>query len=69
MGKISVMPTEVMLRIFRMLGNKDLTKVVFVCRRWRDVGQDPSLWTWGKVTVKSYYDVQMLGIQRVQHVQ
>ena len=69
MSDMSVLPTEVMLRIFHMLGNQDLSKVVLVCRRWRDIAEDPSLWTWGRIRVRSAYDVQMLGIKRLQGVQ
>ena len=69
MCDMSVMPTEVMLRIFRMLSNQELSKVVLVCRRWRAVGEDPSLWTWDRIIVSSYYDVKMLGIKRLQHAQ
>ena len=67
MCDMTVFPTEIMFRIFQMLGNEDLRKAMLVCRRWRDLGEDPSLWTWAKIIVKRDYDVQMLGIKRLNH--
>ena len=41
-----LLPPEMLERVFRLLPNRDLKNAVLVCRRWRDVGEAPSLWTW-----------------------
>ena len=65
---MSVLPTEILNMIFSRLSNKDLSMVVMVCRRLKEVGEDPTLWTWGKVEV-SREDHEMLGMRRLAHVQ
>jgi len=40
------LPAEVLERIFRLLPPPTLKVILQVCRRWRDVGEAPSLWTW-----------------------
>ena len=64
---MSVLPTEILNMIFSRLSNKDLSMVVMVCRRLKEVGEDPTLWTWGKVEV-SRDDQEMLGMWRLAHV-
>jgi len=39
------LPAEMLERVFLLLGPQDLNAVVLVCRRWRDVGEAPHLWT------------------------
>ena len=41
-----VLPPEMLERVFHMLPHRDLERAVLVCRRWRDVGEAPSLWAW-----------------------
>ena len=65
---MSVLPTEILNMIFSRLSNKDLSMVGMVCRRLKEVGEDPTLWTWGKVEV-SREDHEMLGMRRLAHVQ
>jgi len=36
----------VLERVFRRLCPRDLKAAVLVCRRWREVGEAPKLWTW-----------------------
>jgi hypothetical protein len=43
---ISLLPAEMLERIFRHLPPSSLKVVVLVCRRWREVGEAPGLWTW-----------------------
>eukprot|EP00092_Neocalanus_flemingeri_P017833 GFUD01019297.1.p1 GENE.GFUD01019297.1~~GFUD01019297.1.p1 ORF type:complete len:190 (-),score=43.45 GFUD01019297.1:61-606(-) len=46
-----ILPTEMLERIFLLLTPGDIKMGVLVCRRWRDVGEDPRLWSWVMVTV------------------
>ena len=45
-GINAMLPSEMIERIFCFLPHPDLKSVVLVCRRWREVGESPSLWTW-----------------------
>jgi len=40
------LPAELLERIFRHLPPPSLKNVLQVCRRWREIGEAPSLWTW-----------------------
>ena len=41
-----LLPAEILEKVFRMLPRWDLKRAVMVCRRWRDVGESPILWSW-----------------------
>ena len=63
------LPVEMLERVFRLLPPRDLKVVVAVCRRWREVGEAPSLWTWVylKVVGKNLWGmVEALGSRRLQ---
>jgi len=65
-----MLPPEIMERIFQMLDNDDLSNVVSVCRRWRDVGE--CLWNWdygGGIDIFEGSELDMLAIKRVEHVE
>ena len=47
-----MLPVEILLKIFMILQPQDLKSVVLVCKRWKEVGDDPYLWMWAMVTVK-----------------
>ena len=50
-----ILPPEILLKIFHYLTNLDMQVVVLVCRKWRELGETPSLWTWDKwVTIRSH---------------
>ena len=50
-----------------MLNNTDLSKVVSVCRRWREVGD--CVWNWnGRIDIRESRDIAMLTINRMQHL-
>merc|ERR1719186_1228723 len=57
-----------MLKIFQLLPPQDLKMVVLVCKRWRDMGEDPSLWTWCLVRYKAgkRSDLDKLSVRRLQ---
>jgi len=62
-----MLPPEIMERIFQMLDNDDLSNVVSVCRRWRDVGE--CLWNWDNgLDIFERSEIDMLAIKRVEHV-
>jgi len=65
--KINILPIEMMLKLFSLLSPKDLKMVVLVCKMWRDLGEDPQLWTWTKVRICSREDIKKLYIKRLQH--
>jgi len=47
----STLPAEVLEKIFKVLPRRDLKTAVKVCRRWREVGEQPGLWSWVTITV------------------
>ena len=59
---INSLPTEVLFLIFSLLPPKSLRAVVLMCRRWREVGEHPSLWTF--VT----FIVDHMNLARVPHM-
>ena len=68
MSAMSLLPTEILMRIFEMFPNHGLSNVVAACRRWRKIGENPRLWSWGRVRV-GRADTEMLGIRRLGNVQ
>ena len=44
-------PAEVLEHIFNLLEPIDLKSAVLVCRRWREIGEAPKLWTWVHIWV------------------
>lgn len=41
-----LLPAEILEKVFRLLPPRALKMVVLVCRRWRQVGEVPWLWSW-----------------------
>ena len=39
------LPVEILERIFQSLSLQDLSTALLVCRRWREVGETPALWS------------------------
>ena len=70
-SEMDVLPAEMMMRILQLLPPEDLKMVVLVCRKWRDMGEDPSLWTWCQVRYKagSKSHLQKLTVRRLQMLQ
>merc|ERR1712226_593940 len=44
LSQISILPDELVVSVLRWLSVSDLCNAVLVCRRWRTIGEDPSLW-------------------------
>ena len=40
-----MLPEEILEKIFQFISLQDLSSAVLVCRRWRDVGETPTLWS------------------------
>ena len=60
----SRLPAEMLEKVFRMLPPRDLKSVVQVCRRWNQVGQVPSLWSWVSLTVDTTNLAHLPGLLR-----
>ena len=41
-----MLPIEMLERVFMFLPPKDLKTVMLVCKRWKEVGSAPKLWSW-----------------------
>ena len=70
-GAVEQLPAEVLERVFHLLAPPDLMAVVLVCRRWREVGEAPGLWSWVMVRVEegSLGEVgEVLGRRRMARV-
>ena len=65
---ISCLPIEVLELVFSFLTNRDLEHVVLVSRLWREVGENPMLWSWGYVTV-TQVNLPKLGLRRMRNVE
>ena len=69
---IRMLPTEILENIFSMLDLEDLHQAVLVCRKWRQVGENPRLWKRNgfrhlEILVES--DLEFLDMRRMQHVE
>ena len=70
MGTITdVLPVEILMKIFHMLDPQDMKMVVLVCQMWREMGEDPNLWTWCKISLPSRDALKMMNTVRFQLVQ
>ena len=50
----TVLPLEMLEKIFWFLPARDLKTVVLVCKRWKEAADNPKLWTY---SVKFTYDL------------
>ena len=65
------LPVEILSKIFQSLSLQDLSTVVLVCRRWREVGETPKLWSELTVTVDERNQAivsQILSCRRMEAV-
>ena len=42
---------------------------VLVCRKWRDIGENPTLWTFFKLKIVRRGELSILDIRRLQYLQ
>jgi len=66
--ELSDLPVEMLLELFGHLPPSSLKMAVLVNRQWREVGEDPSLWTWSKVSISNREDLNKLSVRRLQHL-
>jgi len=52
-----------------LLPPRDLKIVVLVNTKWRDLGEDPSLWKWCRVRVNKWVHIKHLSMRRFQWIQ
>ena len=43
---VQSLPAEVLEHVFSQLEPSNLKTAVLVCKRWKDIGEAPKLWTW-----------------------
>lgn len=63
------LPREMMIKIFKLLPPEDLKSVVLVCKGWKELGEDPTLWSWSVVWVRSEDELSRLEIPRLKLIQ
>ena len=66
---IGDLPEEMQRKILNLLPHKDLMSAMLVSKSWKEMGQDPGMWTLFVVTVKTKDDIQKLKVQRLQKIQ
>ena len=67
----SLLPAELLERIFLLLQPRHLASAVLVCRRWREVGENPGLWSSLHLTVTEFslpHLPELLGCGRLRRV-
>ena len=65
------LPDNVITRIFRLLEFDDLSSAMLVCRKWRNLGEDPLLWAefWLVVEEEQLPSIsEMLTCRRLERV-
>jgi len=64
---IDSLPPEILHHVLKLLSPRDLKAAMLVNKRWVEVGEDPSLWTWARVAIGTEEDIQKkLNIRRLQ---
>lgn len=68
MKEISDLPHEILKRCFHCLAPRDLKSCVLVSEEWRTLGEDPNLWTWCTITIRSREDLDKLSVRRLRKI-
>jgi len=66
---ISNLPCEVLSHIIRLLPHEDLKTVMLVSKAWKEMVDDPKLWTWLVVNISTISDLKKLEFPRLEQVQ
>jgi hypothetical protein len=62
----SALPREILSTVFGFLSHHNLATALLVCRLWREVGEDPFLWSQFRIFVKSAQRfLEMTGMSRM----
>ena len=56
----SVLPPEMLEKIFSHLAPKDLKTVMLICRTWNKAAETPALWSWVKIRSRSQLQLKRL---------
>jgi len=67
--EINHLPIEMLIQVFQKLPLQDLKMAVLVSRKWRSIGEDPSLWKSFLFLVHSRDDLNNLSIPRLRDIQ
>ena len=66
---ISNLPCEVLSHIIRMLPPEDLKTVMLVSKAWKEMAEEPKLWTWLVVNISTISDLKKLEFPRLGQIQ
>ena len=68
---LDTLPPEIILQILNLLSFDDLKSVVLVCKRWRLLGEDPSLWAGYTATyvIGGKNQEKKLGMKRLEKIE
>jgi len=55
-----ILPSELLLKIFRFLPHNDIKNAIEVCRKFRDIGTDPLLWSMFSIPARKISHVKGL---------
>ena len=65
----TTLPPEMIIKIFQQLCPRDLKNVVMVCKMWKMLAEDPSLWTWCQVAIQNTNDLKKLSLSRLKWIE
>ena len=65
----TLLPPEIINKIFQNLSSQSLKNVMLVCKKWKVIAEDPRLWTWCQITVENKNDLKKLNIRRLQWIE
>ena len=68
MDPIDLLPPEILVQIFKLLSPQDLKAAVMVSQKWKEVLEDPSIWTWAVIIIDTEEDIQKLNLSRLQTI-
>ena len=63
-----IFPTEIVENVFKFLQPRDLMVADLVCRKWRELGENPKLWTFLKLKMDRRGELSILNIRRLQYL-
>ena len=66
MDPIDCVLPEIMVRIFKLLSPQDLKAAVLVSKNWKEMVDDPSIWTWVVINIDTEEDIQKVSLRRLQ---
>ena len=66
---VTDLPPEMILEIFEKLHPRDLKMVMLVCRKWKNIGENPTLWSWCILTLSSQNDLVKLKVRRTSNIE